>query len=109
MMPQFSESGANSCYAQGRVDKSAPSQLDCYGTASQMQAHVVHRVGLTIRTIMAELLWHSEPDASSCCAQGRVDNLHCDSHSRALKKNTSHGNEVLPQDTTHLIQRPCYR
>ena len=23
------------------------------------------------------------------------------------KKNTSHGNEVLPQDTTHLIQRPC--
>ena len=21
---------------------------------------------------------------------------------------TSHGNEVLPQDTTHLIQRPCY-
>ena len=31
-----------------------------------------------------------------------------DSHSRAPKKNTSHGNEVLPQDTTHLIQRPCY-
>ena len=28
-------------------------------------------------------------------------------HSRAPKKNTSHGNEVLPQDTTHLIQRPC--
>ena len=26
-----------------------------------------------------------------------------------LKKNTSHGNEVLPQDTTHLIQRPCYQ
>ena len=30
-----------------------------------------------------------------------------DPHSRAPKKNTSHGNEVLPQDTTHLIQRPC--
>ena len=29
-------------------------------------------------------------------------------HSRASKKNTSRGNEVLPQDTTHLIQRPCY-
>ena len=28
-------------------------------------------------------------------------------HSRAPKKNTSHGNEVLPQDTTHLIPRPC--
>ena len=31
-----------------------------------------------------------------------------DPHSRAPKKNTSHGNEVLPHDTTHLIQRPCY-
>ena len=30
-------------------------------------------------------------------------------HSRAPKKNTGHGNEVLPQDTTHLIQRPCYQ
>ena len=27
----------------------------------------------------------------------------------APKKNTSHGNEVLPQDTTHLLQRPCYQ
>ena len=32
-----------------------------------------------------------------------------DPHSRAPKKNTSHGNEVLPQDTTHLIQRPYYQ
>ena len=32
-----------------------------------------------------------------------------DPHSRAQKKNTSHENEVLPQDTTHLIQRPCYQ
>ena len=32
-----------------------------------------------------------------------------DLHGRAPKKNTSHGNEVLPQDTTHLIQRPCYQ
>ena len=30
-------------------------------------------------------------------------------HSRALKKNTSHGNDVLPQDTTHLIQKTCYQ
>ena len=27
----------------------------------------------------------------------------------APQKNTSHGNAVLPQDTTHLIQRPCYQ
>ena len=32
-----------------------------------------------------------------------------DPHSRAPKRNTSHGNEVLPQDTTHLKQRPCYQ
>ena len=32
-----------------------------------------------------------------------------DPHSRAPKKNTSRGNEVLTQDTTHLIQRPCYQ
>ena len=32
-------------------------------------------------------------------------------HITALKKNknTNHGNEVPPQDTTHLIQRPCYQ
>ena len=30
-------------------------------------------------------------------------------YSRAPKKNTSHGNEMLPKDTTHLIQRPCYQ
>ena len=32
-----------------------------------------------------------------------------DPHSRAPKKKTSHGNEVLSQNTTHLIQRPCYQ
>ena len=31
-----------------------------------------------------------------------------DPHSRT-PKNTSHGNEVLPQDTTHLMQRPCHQ
>ena len=32
-----------------------------------------------------------------------------DPHSTAPRKNTSHGNEVLAQDTTHLIQRPYYQ
>ena len=32
-----------------------------------------------------------------------------DPHSRAPKKNTTQGNEVLPQDTMHLIQRLCYQ
>ena len=30
-------------------------------------------------------------------------------YSRTQKQNTSHGNGVLLQDTTHLIQRPCYQ
>ena len=29
--------------------------------------------------------------------------------SRVPQKNRSHGNEALQQDTTHLIQRPCYQ
>ena len=32
-----------------------------------------------------------------------------DPHSRAPNKYKSQGNEVLPQDTTHLTQRPCYQ
>ena len=32
-----------------------------------------------------------------------------DPDSRAPKKSTSHGNEVLPQVTRYLIQRPCYQ
>ena len=32
-----------------------------------------------------------------------------DPHSRVPKKNRSHGNEVLPQDTTNILQRPCYQ
>ena len=29
--------------------------------------------------------------------------------SRAPKKNTNHGNEVLPEDTMHLLQKPCHQ
>ena len=32
-----------------------------------------------------------------------------DPHSRAPEKNTGHGNEVLPQVTINLIQRPCHQ
>ena len=32
-----------------------------------------------------------------------------DPHSTAAKKNTSHGNDVLPQDTVHLILGQCYQ
>ena len=51
---------------------------------------------------------------------GTIDALPChihfpvclwimDSQRTAPKKNTSHGNEVLLQNTTHLMQRPCYQ
>ena len=32
-----------------------------------------------------------------------------DPQNRAAKKNTSHGNEMLPQNTMHLIERQCYQ
>ena len=32
-----------------------------------------------------------------------------DPHSRAPKKNTGHEDKVLPQDTMHLVQKPCYQ
>ena len=50
---------------------------------------------------------------NSACERKRLNIHRCEVHraelwSRAQKENTSHGNEVLPQDTTHLIQRPCF-
>ena len=48
-------------------------------------------------------------DVLPCHIHLRVCLWIMDPHSRARKKNTSHGNEVLPQDTTHLIQRPSYQ
>ena len=49
-------------------------------------------------------------DALPCHIHLPVDLWTMDPHSRAPKKNTCHGNEVLLQDTMHLIQRlwsPC--
>ena len=48
-------------------------------------------------------------DALPCHIRLIVCLLIMDSQSRAPKKNTSHGNEVLPQGTTHLIKGPCYQ
>ena len=57
-------------------------------------------------SLFSTALWdfsNSRPVHSQAC-QHKVG-----PRSRAPKKNTSHGNEVLPQDTAHLIQRPCYQ
>ena len=49
------------------------------------------------------------PDALSCHIHLPVCLWIMDPHSRVPKKSTNHGNEVLPQDTPHLIQRPRYQ
>ena len=48
-------------------------------------------------------------DAPPCHIHLPVCSWIKDPHSRASKKNTSHGYEVLPQDTTHFLQRLCYQ
>ena len=55
------------------------------------------------------LNWCHQNDALPCHIHLSVRSWIVDPHSRAAKKNTSHGNKVLPQDTTHLIQRVCYQ
>ena len=66
-------------------------------------------------TKWSQLVQWSQPqfqgmtDALPCYIHLSVCLLIIDPYSRAPKKNTSHRNEVLPQDTTHLIQRPCYQ
>ena len=47
-------------------------------------------------------------DALPCHIHLPVCFLIMDPHSRAAQKNMNHGNEVLLQDTTHLLQRPRY-
>ena len=64
--------------------------------------------------------WDLERQEHFCQSQDTTDALIChihlpvcswimNPHSRTAKKNTSHGDEVLLQDTTHLTQRPCYQ
>ena len=48
-------------------------------------------------------------NAFPCHIYLRVHLWIMNSHSRTLKENTSHGNEVLSRGTIHLIQRPCYQ
>ena len=65
----------------------------------------------TVETSFERLEYFSQfqdtTDALSCYIHFPVCLWIVDPNSRAPKKNN--GNEVLPQDTTHLIQRPCYQ
>ena len=54
-------------------------------------------------------VWGNMTDVLPCHIYLPVCLWIMDPHSRAQKKNTSHENEVLLQDTTHLLQRPCYQ
>ena len=75
---------SNNSTGNSSIDK-AENSLDWQGYLSQLQ---------------------NTTDALPCHIQLPVCLWIMDPHSRAPKKNTSHGNEV--QDTTRLIQRPCY-
>ena len=48
-------------------------------------------------------------DALSCHIHLPICLRVMDPRSRASEKNTSYGNEVLPHDNTHLLQRSCYQ
>ena len=67
----------------------------------------------TVETSFERLEYFSQfqdtTDALPCHIHPPVCLWIMDPRSRAAKKNTSHGNGVLPQDTMYLIQRPCYR
>ena len=59
-------------------------------------------------------IWNDSFSLKMRLMRSRVTSIflyNCESwpHSRAPKKNTSHGNELLPKYTTHLIQRSCYQ
>ena len=59
-----------------------------------------------MRDDSSEVLFQFWGVCCCCFAGGHCEHHILDPHSRAPKKNTSHENEVLPQDTTHFIQRP---
>ena len=70
----------------------------------------------SIDKVKTSLEWHKYfsqfqdmTDALPCHIHLPVCLWIMDPHSRVPNKNTSLGNEVLPQDTTHLIQRLCYQ
>ena len=66
----------------------------------------VHR---QVSCVYILFLLHFHVSSSSCGLASLFILSAFKAHSSAPKKNTSHVNEVLPQDTTHLVQRPCYQ
>ena len=87
----------------------------CRQTATRHPLYIWKRSDCTMQRVwmsaifqhtrsLVKLLVTASSSVMALCEGGPMD-----PHSRAPKKNTSHGNEVLPQDTTHLLQRPCYQ
>ena len=77
------------------------SQLDCFNVANH---------------ISKDSCWFSEHWQFQNMTDALPFHIHLplclwimEPRSRAAKKNTNHGNEVLPKDTTHLIPRTCYQ
>ena len=83
----------------------------CAWQKTSVLAHpcCMHRLFETRRESCASAQFQDTTDALLCHIHLHVCLWIMDPNSRAPKKNASHGNEVLPQDTTHLIQSPCYQ
>ena len=90
--------------------------LKAYMTTRRAKSYSVSVLTNMIYKHTGRWVWHRS--ASVVSSKGETYSCHSklvstvclwimDPHSKAPKKNTSHGNEVLPQDTTHFIQRPC--
>ena len=76
------------------------SNFDCVESSKYVFDHLI-KSWLTKLPTFSQYRWQT----LLCCSLSLSES----SHRRAKKKNTSHGNEVLPQETIHLMQRPCYQ
>ena len=86
------------------------------GSKPEILSRIVQTTACSIDKVETSLEWQeyfsqfqNTTDALPCHIHLPVCLWIMDPHSRAPKKNTSRRNEVLPQDTAHLIQRPCYQ
>ena len=78
-----------------RAEKTGDSSIDNFKISLELQEYFAQFKDTT--------------DALPCHIHLLVCLYIMDPYSTAAKKNTGHGNEVLPQDTMHLIQRPCFQ
>ena len=114
-------SGINTLIKVNRQKLKIVTGVKCMGsdiTDEGSKAEILSGIAeITAALTRLKPVWNEEYFSQFCVA---TDALPChihfsvclgtmDPHSRAPKKNTSFVNEVLPQYTTHLIERPDYQ